>query len=207
VLRRNGVTTNIQAVDDALDSAADWLAAAGYEVEEIELPLLEEAYRLWYLLCMQDFRPLLPLVDQVGDVGLQRIVAHCYAVAEQWWGPEPTLDECLAGWARRGTLISQLQQFLEDYPLVLLPVSGEQAFEWDRDIATPESMCELAAIQYSMMAIAVLGFPALSVPTGVANGLPVGVQLLARRFDESALLDAGTLIEANAGVLTPVDPR
>ncbi|MFC7645528.1 amidase [Streptosporangium lutulentum] len=167
-----------------------WLAAAGYEVEEIELPLLEEAYRLWYLLCMQDFRPMLPLVGQVGDIGLQRIVAHCYAVAEQWWGAEPTLDECLAAWARRGTLISQLQQFLEDYPIILMPTSAEQAFEWDRDIVTPESMCELAAIQYSMMAIPVLGFPALSVPTGVADGLPVGVQLLARRFDESALLDA-----------------
>ncbi|WP_204358895.1 amidase [Streptosporangium sp. 'caverna'] len=207
VLRRNGVSTNIQAVDDAVDSAAGWLAAAGYEVEEIELPLLEEAYRLWYLLCMQDFRPMLPLVGQVGDVGLQRIVEHCYTVAEQWWGAEPTLDECLAGWARRGTLISQLQRFLEDYPIVLMPTSAEQAFEWDRDIVTPESMCDLAAIQYSMMAVPVLGFPALSVPTGVADGLPAGVQLLARRFDESALLDAGALIEANAGVLTPVDPH
>jgi amidase len=40
----------------------------------------------------------------------------------------------------------------------------------------------------------------------VAGGLPVGVQLLGRRFDEEALLDAGAVIEARAGSCTPIDP-
>ena len=58
-----------------------------------------------------------------------------------------------------------------------------------------------------MMAIPMLGFPALAVPTGVANGLPVGLQLLGQRFREDTLLDAGDVIESRAGVLTPIDPR
>ncbi|WP_139177051.1 hypothetical protein [Geodermatophilus siccatus] len=45
-------------------------------------------------------------------------------------------------------------------------------------------MRRLVAAQASMMAIPVLGFPAMSVPTGVAGALPTGVQLLGRRFDE-----------------------
>jgi amidase len=53
----------------------------------------------------------------------------------------------------------------------------------------------------------VLGFPALTVPTGVAQGLPTGVTLLGRRYDEASLLDAGAVIEAGTGILTPIDPR
>jgi amidase len=62
------------------------------------------------------------------------------------------------------------------------------------------------AAQWSMMALALLGFPGLVVPTGAAGGLPVGVQLVGRRFDEEALLDAGAVIEARAGSFTPIDP-
>ncbi|MCC2671642.1 MAG: Amidase, partial [Armatimonadetes bacterium] len=47
----------------------------------------------------------------------------------------------------------------------------------------------------------------VSVPTGVAGGLPVGVQLLGRRFREDTIFDAAEVIEARGGVLTPIDPR
>jgi amidase len=57
-----------------------------------------------------------------------------------------------------------------------------------------------------MMGIPLLGVPALSVPTGIHEGLPVGVQLLGQRFGERAILDAGATIEAHAGALTPIDP-
>jgi len=49
--------------------------------------------------------------------------------------------------------------------------------------------------------------PALAVPTGTADGLPVGVQVLGRRYDEAGLLDVGAVLEARLGTLTPVDPR
>ncbi|MNG15958.1 Glutamyl-tRNA(Gln) amidotransferase subunit A [compost metagenome] len=60
---------------------------------------------------------------------------------------------------------------------------------------------------WSMMGIANLGFPALSVPVGIENGLPCGVQLLGRRYRECDLFDAAQIIEARAGRLTPIDPR
>jgi amidase len=113
----------------------------------------------------------------------------------------------MKGYARRSTLISQLAQFLQDYPIVLLPISAEQAFEQDADIASLQSCRRAVTAGWSMMAIALLGFPALAVPTGVTDGLPSGVQLLGRRFDEESLLDAGAVIEAGTGILTPIDPR
>ena len=49
-----------------------------------------------------------------------------------------------------------------------------------------------------MLANAALGLPGLSVPTGVVNGLPVGVQLCAGKFREDRLLAAGEVIERAA---------
>ena len=207
LLRDVGVATPQPAVNDALDTAARWLTDAGYVVEEIELPLLEEAYRLWYLLAMEEFRQIMPLVEEIGDEGMKRAAATYYTAAKDWWGEKPGLEAYMNGYARRGTLIGRLQAFMQDYPLVLLPVSAEQAFEHDADISSIESGLRVVAAQWSMMAIPTLGFPAVSVPTGVANELPVGVQLLGRRFREDTVLDAAEVVEARSGVLTPIDPR
>lgn len=207
LVRDHGVATPTTAVDAALDQAAGWLRDAGYVVEEVELPLLAEAYRLWYLLCMEEFRQIMPLVDEIGDDGMKKAAAGYYAVSSEWWGIQPSLTDYMNGYARRGTLIRMLGEFMARYSTVLLPVSAEQAFEQDADIASVDSMRRVMAAQASMMAIPVLGFPALSVPTGVAEGLPVGVQLLGRRFDEDGILDAAQVIESRAGTFTPIDPR
>jgi amidase len=111
------------------------------------------------------------------------------------------------GYARRGTLIARLHQFLERCPLVLLPISAELPFEQDADIASVERTRQVITAQWSMMAIPVLGFPAIAVPTGVSDGSPVGVQLLAQRFREDLLFDAAEVVEARAGLLTPIDPH
>jgi amidase len=149
----------------------------------------------------------MPLVEEVGDEGMQQAAAGYFAVSSEWWGTQPGLTDYMNGYARRGTLIRLLGEFMERYSTVLLPTSAEQAFEQDADIAGVDSMRRVMAAQASMMAIPVLGFPALSVPTGVSDGLPVGVQLLGRRFDESGILDAAEVIEARAGTFTPIDPR
>jgi amidase len=52
----------------------------------------------------------------------------------------------------------------------------------------------------TLTAVPVLGLPALAVPTGIVDGLPMGVQLLAARFREDLCLAAGEAIEARAGV-------
>ena len=50
--------------------------------------------------------------------------------------------------------------------------------------------------QESQFAVPVLGLPALSVPTGLAGALPMGVQLIGPRFREDLLFDAAEVIEA-----------
>lgn len=49
-------------------------------------------------------------------------------------------------------------------------------------------------------AINVLGFPALAMPCGrTSGGLPIGLQIVARPFDDSALLNLGMLLEEGIG--------
>jgi amidase len=194
-------------VSAALERAATYLSDAGYIVEEIELPFLEEAYRLWYLLAMEEFREMLPIMEQAGDQGALTAMKYFFDVAAGWWGTQPTLNDYMHGYARRGSLVTQMQAFLESYPVILLPISAEQAFPQNLDIESLEGSRRVTKANWSMMGIANLGFPAMSVPVGIDNKLPCGVQLLGRRYREEDLFDAAEVIEARAGRLTPIDPR
>ena len=205
LLRDPGVVAPSPAVDRALSAAAATLSDAGYAVNEVELPLFAEAYRLWYLLTIEDNRRDLPVIRELGGVGAMRSFETQLAVARQWWSPEPDAREVLEGYDSHGRLIRQLGEVLDELPLLLMPVSAEQAFTHGEDIASDESAIRLAAANWACMAIPCLGAPAISVPAAVADGLPVAVQLVAARFREDLLFDAAEVIEARNGIATPVD--
>jgi amidase len=205
LLRDPGVVAPAPAVDAALTAAAGFLTEAGYAVEEVALGLFAEAYRLWYLLAIEDNRRDLAVIRELGGEGASRSFDTQLAVARQWWSPEPDLPELLRGYDRHGRLIRQLGEVLGELPLLLMPVSAEPPFAHGEDIASDESAIRLAAANWSCMAIPCLGAPAISVPAAVADGLPVGVQLVAGRFREDLLLDAAEVIEARNDVATPVD--
>ena len=61
--------------------------------------------------------------------------------------------------------------------------------------------------QKPQFAVPVLGLPAVSVPNGLAGGLPMGAQLIGPRFREDLLLEAAEVIEARCPPRTPIDPR
>lgn len=83
VLTGVGIVSPEPAVRDAVDTAASWLADAGYAVEPIELSLLAEAWRLWWLLAMEDFRQIMPMVEKLGDDdAIRRAAAHYYEVSK-----------------------------------------------------------------------------------------------------------------------------
>ena len=52
-----------------------------------------------------------------------------------------------------------------------------------------------------------LGLPGLAVPVGSHGKLRTGVQIMAMRNREDLCLDAGEVIEAAEGVVTPIDPQ
>ncbi|QNG38746.1 amidase [Geodermatophilaceae bacterium NBWT11] len=207
LVRTVGVSDPTPAVDQALDVAADALRDCGFTVEDVDVPLLAEAYRLWYLLAIEEIRLIRPTMDALGGAGLRTAMDGVYAVAADWWGAAPSTEDYVMGYARRSSLIARLAAVMEDMPFLVTPVSTEQAFPQDADLTGHDESRRQAAAQWSQMAVPLLGFPALAVPTGTADGLPVGVQVLGRRFDEAGLLDVGAVLEARLGTLTPIDAR
>jgi amidase len=107
---------------------------------------------------------------------------------------------------RRASICREWQLFMERYPLLLMPVSCEKPFPVDFDQEGDAAVKRMLTAHHTMLAVSMLGLPGLSVPTGLADGIPVGVQLVSGRFQEDLCLAAGQVIEARKPLVTPIDP-
>jgi amidase len=197
---RGGVTP---AVADSVRRAGRWLADAGYAVEEVDPPELGAVADLWAVIAMDDtIAALEPAVEQFGDDGIKRALGF-------WRALHPARDarHVLDGLTRRDHFLRSWEVFMAERPLVVTPVSNEPAFPVGLDLVDADTTRRLMAAQIMQLAVPVLGLPAVSVPTGLAEGVPMGVQITAARFREDLCLDAAAAIEARAPMPTPIDPR
>lgn len=195
LLRRHPAYDADPAVVAAVEQAGRWLQQAGCEVVEVEPPHFEEAAELWRTLVMADMRAFaLPAVEASGDVGVRSALRGYLHRA-------PALDAAglLRAQARRFSIARAWSVFLAEHPLLLLPVCWQRPFPIDADVGEPQVVERLLAAQSPLLATAMLGLPGLSLPTGMAGGLPASVQLVAASFREDLLLRGGELVEAAAG--------
>jgi len=89
----------------------------------------------------------------------------------------------------RTLIMKDFDQAFENCDFILSPVAPAPAFKIGENVDDPLKMylSDIFTLSANMA-----GIPGLSVPAGYAsNGLPIGVQLMARRFDEMSLLKAG----------------
>jgi amidase len=197
--------SNAAAVD-ATRCAAGWLSDAGYEVEEVDLPQLGEAAELWWKLALTELGlGMLAEVRRVGDETSRRFFDLMFDVYAQAFG-EVDLAGFAVGYGRRGGLRREVSLYMEDWPLLLTPVSGEPPFPPGDITTSAERVAELMAFAWPGMSVATLGLPALGLAAVRNGGAPVGVQLIGRPFEEEAVFAAGEVIEARNGVSTPIDP-
>lgn len=183
-------------VSHAVKSAGLWLSNAGYEVEEVPLPRMAEAADLWMMLVMNDMRRcLLPAINQHGDEAAKIVMRDMLHHA-----PSANLATYLEALERRNSLLRDWLQMLERFPLVLLPTSMEPPFRQGLDLDGPEAMGSIIKAQAPLLSLAVLGLPAISVPTSVDNSPPLGVQLVASQFREDICFEAAEIIEAQCPI-------
>jgi amidase len=195
-------------VEAAVRRAGAALQATGYEVEEVHPPSIEAAAELWAKLGAADTRNLAwPTLEKHADEGVKQ-------VNRLFMQASPELD--LPGYQRALAEVRAHRRawtlFFEHHPIVVGPNSGDLAFEIGFDALDLSAMRHLLRAQALMVAVNLLGLPAVAVPTGklavedAPMGLPVGVQVIAGAFREDLALDAAEIIEAHLGFETPVDP-
>lgn len=178
----------------ALDQAAAWLTAAGYIVEEAEPPHFEEAAVIYRQLVMDDMRRGgEPAMMKMGDDALRQSLGHFMGGVTPW-----DRDQYLEGLLRRFNIARDWAVFLDQHPILLMPISWEAQLPIDDDLRSRQRFEEILLAQTPLLNTAMLGLPGLSVPTGLAGGLPTGVQLVAGRFREDLCLAAGEVIERAA---------
>ncbi len=194
------------SVASALEQAAAALADAGYEIVDAQTPGFTRAKELWFEMQMPEFRHYtLPLIEKEGDEGIRAAVRFMFDNI-----PPSHATDTLAymkSLAERTRLIREWTLFLDRVPLVLTPICSEPIYQQGFDVESAARTASLWRECATMMAIPVLGLPAVAVPTGAVDGLPMGVQIVGPRFREDLCLAAAEAIEARRGVLTPIDPR
>ena len=195
VFKRHSAYDVDKTVIDAIDQAATWLAAAGYELEEVEPPHFEEGAALWRDLVYDDLRRAgKGAVAKIGDAAVRANLEFMYQGRTEY-----DRDSYLEALARRLTICRAWSEFFVQYPVLLMPNSWQRQFAIDDDTRTAQRMNELVAAQSPLLGTAMMGLPGLSVPTGLVQGLPTGVQLVSEKFREDLILRAGGIIERAAG--------
>ena len=190
-------------VEAALHKAAAALSAAGYVVERADPPEMAAVAEDWHVLMRAEAHGA--MLDAVHAHGDQRVRKSLYWHMEK--PPRPSADDYMAALARRATWLRRWNTFLDRYPLVLCPVSLAPPFIHGADVSTDAGFNEIVRTQAPLFAVALLGLPAVSVPTGLQDGLPTGVQIIAQRFREDLVLDAAQAIERQLPMATPVEPE
>ena len=136
------------------------------------------------------------MVDRTRDEGFgpepkRRIMLGTYALAAGYY-------DAFYGQAQkvRTLLIREHRDALQGVDAIVTPTSPTVAFPIGDKAADPLAMyaCDLLTIPSCLA-----GLPGLSIPCGLSDGLPVGLQLIGRQFGENELFRVGHALEGALG--------
>ena len=187
----------------AIRLAVRGLEDAGVEVEPFRPEGLEEARELWWAIFGRASRLLLePMV-----AGRESEVHSNLPEFLAWTRRDPmlTAQELLLVEIRRDMLRTRVLEQMARYPVLLCPVAPMPAFrhgerEW---LIEGTRVHYLDAWRYAAW-FNLLQNPGVSVPvTETADGLPIGVQVIARPWHELDALDVAAVIEQARGPWRP----
>jgi amidase len=107
---------------------------------------------------------------------------------------------------KRVGLIRTWEQFLNEYSIVLCPISAKLPFNDQSDVESAESFRQILEAQMTQIGLPLLSVPAMNVATSSTANRPLGVQLVAGRFREDILFEAAAAIEARSETVDIAEP-
>lgn len=198
-----------QSIMDALAV----LEGLGAEWEEVSLPHTEYAVATYYLLASSEASSNLARFDGVrygvraenpgnllelyhqsrsegfGDEVKRRIMLGTYALSSGYY------DAYYLKAQKVRTLIKRdFDNVFEKYDVIIGPTAPTTAFKLGSQLDDPLTMYlnDILTIPVSLA-----GVPAISIPCGFASGLPVGMQIIGKAFDEQTVLRVAHAFEQN----------
>lgn len=193
----------------------DWLKSAGAEIVDVSLPHTKYALPAYYIVAPAEASSNLARYDGVryglrvqgdditdmyektraegfGDEVRRRVLIGTYVLSAGYY------DAYYIKAQKIRTLIAQdFKQAYKKVDLLLTPTAPSPAFAIGEKVDDPLSMY---LNDVFTVPVNLAGLPGISLPAGLSsNGLPLGLQLIGRTFDEDTLLRAADVLEQAAG--------
>ncbi len=183
----------------AVKRAATLLSSGGFRVEPFRPEGLEEARQRWWEFFGTAGGMILGSALHGRESELSPILREFLA----WINAEPahTGESLLAAWLGRDAVRERILLQMREYPVLLCPVAAIPAFrhgerEWQVEGKTVKYLDAWSYCEWFNL----LGFPAAVVPMGHSpEGLPIGVQIVGRPWQEEVVLAVAAKLEAERG--------
>ena len=200
-------------VADAVEHGLEKFRAAGCQIVDIELPHADAAVAVYYVIATAEASSNLARYDGVRysrrAAGVDTLAALYRQSRNQGFGAEVKRRILLgtymlsAGYYDayyrkaqqvRSLIADGFRQAFTQVDLICTPTAPTPAFRLGEKLANP---LELYLADVFTIPADLAGVPAISVPCGESQGLPVGLQLVAPAFEEARLLRAAHQFQAS----------
>jgi Asp-tRNA(Asn)/Glu-tRNA(Gln) amidotransferase A subunit family amidase len=187
----------------AVRDAARTLESQGFKVRAFRPQALEEARQLWWKFFVRGGAMLLDPLTRSRQSELSPTFAGFLEIARR--EPPLSASELLSAWMDLDRVRRKLLAEMDSFPILICPVCAIAAFRhgervWDVE---GQQVHYLDAMRYTQW-FNLLGAPAAVVPVGRSpEGLPIGVQIVGRPFEDERVLGIAAAVEANFGYTPP----
>jgi Asp-tRNA(Asn)/Glu-tRNA(Gln) amidotransferase A subunit family amidase len=193
---RTPVTPETRA---AVRTAAEALRSAGFQVDRFQPEGLDESRRLWRKFFVVAGGMLLRPMFKECDADLSPVLKQFL----EWSAAEPvhTGRTLLDAWIQRDLLRARFLAQMQRYPILLCPAAAIPAFRhgersWQVEGKTVHYLDAWSYTEFFNL----LGNPAAVVPVGRSlEGLPIGVQIVGRPWEEEQVLAVAAALEKECG--------
>jgi len=202
-------------IDALWSKGADWLKAQGAEIVEVSLPHTKYALPTYYIVApaeasanlarydgvkfgyrAQGARDIIELYEKSRGEGFgaevqRRILIGTYVLSAGYYDAYYSRAQKLRSLIKR-----DFEQAFEKCDVLLTPTTPGPAFGVGAKTSDP---LEMYLQDVFTVTVNLAGLPGISVPAGLSeNGLPLGLQLIGKAFDEGTLLRAAQAVETAA---------
>jgi aspartyl-tRNA(Asn)/glutamyl-tRNA(Gln) amidotransferase subunit A len=193
-----------QGIKDTIQKAIDVFRARGADIKSVSLPSLAYALAVYYIICPAEVSSNLSRYDGqrfgysypkansleesyiksrsigFGREAKRRIMIGTHVLSSGYYDAYYKKAQTV-----RTKLINEFNEIFKDVDYLVGPVTPTTAFKIGQNTQDPLNMY-LADIMTA--AANLVGIPAISIPAGMSQGLPVGIQLMAPQRKDRQLL-------------------